>query len=68
MSISTCCTAKASPWCNGARIAVKPGDSFGAHHRQHRLYCLTTMVPDEDFTRLIKKRHPGSSMPPIRGS
>lgn len=49
--------------CNGARIAVKPGDSFlvrpGNEHvventGSTRLYCLTTMVPDEAFTQLIK--------------
>ena len=49
--------------CNGARIVVKPGDSFlvrpGNEHvventGSTRLYCLTTMVPDEAFTQLIK--------------
>jgi len=49
--------------CNGARIEVKAGDGFlvrpGHEHvventGKTRLYCLTTMVPDEDFTQLIK--------------
>jgi mannose-6-phosphate isomerase-like protein (cupin superfamily) len=49
--------------CDGVRIAVRPGDSFlvraGKVHVVEntgatRLYCLTTMVPDEDFTALIK--------------
>jgi len=49
--------------CNGARIAVKKGDSFlvraGYEHQVEntgasRLYCLTTMVPDEDFAALIR--------------
>jgi mannose-6-phosphate isomerase-like protein (cupin superfamily) len=53
--------------CNGARIAVKPGDSFlvrpGNEHvventGKTRLYCLTTMVPDEAFTQLIKSGIP----------
>ncbi len=44
--------------CNGARILIKQGDSFfvraGAEHVVRnigacRLYCLTTMVPDENF-------------------
>lgn len=53
--------------CNGARITVRPGDSFlvrpGNEHvventGSTRLYCLTTMVPDEDFTQLIKNGIP----------
>ena len=53
--------------CNGARITVKPGDSFlvrpGNEHvventGSTRLYCLTTMVPDEAFTQLIKNGIP----------
>ena len=53
--------------CNGARIEVKPGDGFlvrpGNEHvventGSTRLYCLTTMVPDEDFTKLIKNGIP----------
>jgi len=49
--------------CNGARITVKPGDSFlvrpGHEHvventGKTRLYCLTTMVPDEAFAQLIR--------------
>jgi mannose-6-phosphate isomerase-like protein (cupin superfamily) len=49
--------------CNGARIEVGKGDSFlvraGHEHLVEntgpsRLYCLTTMVPDEDFAALIR--------------
>lgn len=49
--------------CAGARIAVTRGDSFlvraGEEHvventGRGRLYCLTTMVPDEDFAALIR--------------
>lgn len=49
--------------CNGARIAVRKGDSFlvrpGHEHvventGNTRLYCLTTMVPDEAFAALIR--------------
>jgi mannose-6-phosphate isomerase-like protein (cupin superfamily) len=49
--------------CNGARLAVGKGDSFlvraGHEHLVEntgpsRLYCLTTMVPDEDFAALIR--------------
>ena len=48
--------------CNGVRLAVGKGDSFlvraGHEHLVEntgpsRLYCLTTMVPDEDFAALI---------------
>lgn len=53
--------------CNGARIHVKPGDSFlvrpGNEHVVEntgttRLYCLTTMVPNEAFAELIKNGIP----------
>jgi mannose-6-phosphate isomerase-like protein (cupin superfamily) len=53
--------------CNGARIEVRPGHSFlvrpGNEHvventGSTRLYCLTTMVPDEAFTQLIKNGIP----------
>jgi mannose-6-phosphate isomerase-like protein (cupin superfamily) len=53
--------------CNGAKIQVKPGDSFlvrpGNEHvventGNTRLYCLTTMVPDEAFAQLIKNGIP----------
>jgi len=53
--------------CNGARIEVRPGHSFlvrpGNEHVVEntgttRLYCLTTMVPDEAFTQLIKNGIP----------
>ena len=49
--------------CNGARIAVRKGDSFlvrpGHEHvventGNTRLYCLTTIVPDEAFAALIR--------------
>ena len=49
--------------CDGARIAVSRGDSFlvraGHSHLventgNSRLYCLTTMVPDESFAALIR--------------
>ncbi len=49
--------------CDGARIAVRQGDSFlvraGHEHvamntGTTRLYCLTTMVPDENFAALIR--------------
>lgn len=49
--------------CNGQRLPVCKGDSFlvraGHEHRvenmgRERLYCLTTMVPDEDFATLIR--------------
>ena len=36
--------------CNGARIDVKPGAT--------RLYCLTTMVPNEAFAELIRNGIP----------
>ncbi|MFN0164387.1 MAG: cupin domain-containing protein [Burkholderiales bacterium] len=49
--------------CNGQCLTVRKGDSFlvraGHEHRventgRERLYCLTTMVPDEDFAALIR--------------
>jgi mannose-6-phosphate isomerase-like protein (cupin superfamily) len=49
--------------CDGQRIAVARGDSFlvraGHEHVVRntgpgRLYCLTTMVPDEEFARLVR--------------
>lgn len=49
--------------CNGQRIALKPGSSFlvrpGHTHwventGTSRLYCLTTMVPNEGFAELIR--------------
>jgi mannose-6-phosphate isomerase-like protein (cupin superfamily) len=49
--------------CNGARLAVVKGDSFlvraGHEHLVEntgasRLYCLTTMVPDEDFAVMVR--------------
>ncbi len=49
--------------CDGKRIPVRKGDSFlvraGAEHVVEntgamRLYCLATMVPDEDFAGLIR--------------
>ena len=53
--------------CNGARIDVKPGASFlvrpGNEHVVEntgatRLYCLTTMVPNEAFAELIRNGIP----------
>ena len=53
--------------CNGARIEVKPGSSFlvrpGVEHvventGNTRLYCLTTMVPNEAFAELIRNGIP----------
>jgi len=53
--------------CDGARIAVRQGDSFlvraGHEHvamntGTTRLYCLTTMVPDENFAALIRNGVP----------
>lgn len=53
--------------CNGARIVVRKGDSFlvrpGHEHvventGNSRLYCLTTMVPDEAFAELIRNGVP----------
>lgn len=53
--------------CNGQRIPVRKGDSFlvraGHEHLVEntgpgRLYCLTTMVPDEDFAALIRNGVP----------
>ncbi len=53
--------------CNGQKIPVKKGDSFlvRAGHEllventgKGRLYCLTTMVPDEAFAALIKSGIP----------
>ncbi len=53
--------------CNGARLQVGKGDSFlvraGHEHLVEntgasRLYCLTTMVPDEDFAVLIREGQP----------
>jgi mannose-6-phosphate isomerase-like protein (cupin superfamily) len=50
-------------WCDGQRVPLRAGDTLlvraGAEHRvrntgRTRLYCLTTMVPDEDFARLIR--------------
>lgn len=49
--------------CDGARIAIAKGDCFlvraGAEHvventGASKLYCLTTMVPDEAFAALIR--------------
>ena len=49
--------------CNGQAIGVKKGDSFlvraGHEHvventGSTRLYCLTTMVPNEGFAELIR--------------
>lgn len=49
--------------CNGQRITLKPGSSFlvrpGHTHWVEntgttRLYCLTTMVPNEGFAELIR--------------
>ncbi|MGL4575649.1 MAG: cupin domain-containing protein [Burkholderiaceae bacterium] len=49
--------------CNGQTIALTPGSSFlvrpGHTHvventGSTRLYCLTTMVPNEDFAQLIR--------------
>ncbi len=53
--------------CNGARIEVKAGSSFlvrpGHEHvventGSTRLYCLTTMVPNEGFAELIRNGIP----------
>lgn len=53
--------------CGGARIAVRQGDSFlvraGHEHVVEntggtRLYCLTTMVPDEGFADLVRNGVP----------
>ena len=49
--------------CDGKRLPIAKGDSFlvraGAEHVVEniggtRLYCLTTMVPDEAFAALIR--------------
>jgi mannose-6-phosphate isomerase-like protein (cupin superfamily) len=49
--------------CDGKRLPIRKGDSFlvraGADHvventGASRLYCLTTMVPDEAFAALIR--------------
>lgn len=49
--------------CDGKRLPIRKGDSFlvraGAEHVVEntgaaRLYCLTTMVPDEAFAALIR--------------
>jgi mannose-6-phosphate isomerase-like protein (cupin superfamily) len=49
--------------CNGQRLALKPGVSFlvrpGHTHLVEntgttRLYCLTTMVPNEGFAEMIR--------------
>lgn len=49
--------------CGGVELALAPGDSFlvsaGVEHvvrntGSTRLYCLTTMVPDENFAALIR--------------
>ena len=49
--------------CDGRRMPIAKGDSFlvraGAEHvventGASRLYCLTTMVPDEAFAALIR--------------
>ena len=53
--------------CDGREFAVRTGDSFlvraGAEHvvvntGTTRLYCLTTMVPDEDFAALNRRGNP----------
>jgi len=53
--------------CNGQRVDVKPGSSFlvrpGNEHvventGSTRLYCLTTMVPNEAFAELIRNGIP----------
>ena len=53
--------------CDGARTEVRQGDSFlvraGHEHVVEntgttRLYCLTTMVPDENFADLIRNGVP----------
>lgn len=53
--------------CDGRRMSVQKGDSFlvraGHEHvvqntGASRLYCLTTMVPDEDFAGLIRAGTP----------
>ena len=53
----------------GAQVAVKPGSVLllrpgHAHAVRNtgttRLYCLTTMVPDEDFAKLITSGVPDS--------
>lgn len=53
--------------CNGTRLTVRKGDSFlvraGHEHLVEntgpgRLYCLTTMVPDEAFAELIRNGIP----------
>ncbi len=53
--------------CDGREFAVAAGDSFlvraGAEHvvintGSTRLYCLTTMVPDEDFAALVRGGQP----------
>jgi len=38
----------------GSVLLLRPGHSHAVRNTGHsRLYCLTTMVPDEDFARLI---------------
>ncbi len=53
--------------CDGRRLPIRAGDSFlvraGAEHVVEntgatRLYCLTTMVPDEEFAALIRNGVP----------
>lgn len=55
--------------CDGRRLPIAKGDSFlvraGAEHVVEntgatRLYCLTTMVPDEAFAALIRAGVPDS--------
>jgi mannose-6-phosphate isomerase-like protein (cupin superfamily) len=55
--------------CDGKRLPIAKGDSFlvraGAEHVVEntggtRLYCLTTMVPDEAFAALIRAGVPDS--------
>ncbi|CAB3791147.1 cupin domain-containing protein [Pararobbsia alpina] len=49
--------------CNGESTEIRAGDSLivhaGSEHvvrntGRERLYCLTTMIPDEDFAQLIR--------------
>ena len=54
-------------YCEGRKFAIKPGDSFvvrpGHEHEvenpnSDRLYCLTVMMPNEEFAELIRSGLP----------
>ena len=59
--------ARGSPIADGRSVAFKRGDSLllppGTTHQientgSARLYCMTVMVPDEDFAELIRNGEP----------